>query len=342
MARVTVGPITRLLLFGGGELAVALAEWGAQHGLHLGVITSPRHAAETLPVSGGSLSAVLASKGIATTVVEDLASEEARLAIDGGDMSTTFCLSLGAAWIFEKELVDGLLGGRLFNLHGSRLPQNRGGGGFSWQILTGNRLGFCTLHLVDEGVDTGDVVAFEEFIYPAACRTPADYMKHYRQASIRFLADLLTGVRAEPKEFELASQPEYLSTYWPRLHSPSQAWIDWRWTLLHIERFMCAFDDPYCGAQTTWRGRTVRAKRAFASYQDGTFHPFQAGTVYRTNGRWICVACNEGSIVVEALLDERGTSVLGDVRVGDAFYTPAECIANRTQRVAYTALGLKK
>lgn len=340
MNTLTIGPVSRLLLFGGGELVAGLAEWAAERQFAVGVITSPRHAAATLPARGAPLSAVLATKGIPTAVTEDLTSDQARLVIDSGDIQRTFCLSVGAAWIFRKTFIEARLGGRLFNVHGARLPQNRGGGGFSWQILTGNRFGFCTLHLVDEGVDTGDIVAWEEFLYPGACRTPVDYMEHYVAKNLAFLTNLLSSVRDTAREFDPVSQLEYLSTYWPRLHSPTQAWIDWGWSAQHLERFICAFDDPYSGAQTTWRGSTVRIKKAFANYQDGAFHPFQTGIVYRNNGRWLCVACTGGSLVVEALTDEHGESVLRDVRVGDAFHTPADYLAHRTQRMVYTALGL--
>ncbi len=340
MHKLTVGPFRRLLLFGGGELLVRLAEWGKQYGFDVGVITSPRHAAESSPVSREPMSAILASKGIVTTVVEDITSEEAKGAI--GDTSDTFALSLGAAWIFKKEFIDERLGRLLFNSHGSRLPQNRGGGGFSWQILTGNRFGFCTLHLVDDGVDTGDIVSYEEFIYPSSCRTPADLMRHYRERNFNFLVGLLAVLHTQSKDFSLVSQPEYLATYWPRLNSPEQAWIDWTWPALQMERFICAFDDPYCGAQTMWRGVTVRAKKAFANDQDGAFHPFQAGLVYRNNGKWICVACDGGSIVIESLVDEDNNNILPKVRVGDAFYTPAACLTQRTHRIVYTPHGYVK
>lgn len=340
MSQLTIGPCKRLLLFGGGQLIVDLAEWAHNYGLSVSVITSPRHAIAPLSSSEGSMSDILASKEIQTTVVESITSEEAKRAI--GNCVDTFALSIGSAWIFRKDFVDQYLAGCLFNLHGTRLPQNRGGGGFSWQILTANRFGFCTLHLVDNGVDTGDIVSCEEFIYPSACRVPADYMRVYRERNLQFISGLLVRVSERSVTFDLISQPEYLSTYWPRLNTPDQAWIDWSWPAHQLERFICAFDDPYSGAQTTWRGTTVRVKKVFASDQDGAFHPFQAGLVYRNNGRWLCVASNGGSVVIESLADESNKNILAEMRVGDRFYTPIERLAEKAQRVIYNSLGLIK
>ena len=130
---------------------------------------------------------------------------------------------------------------------------------------------------MDAGTDTGPIVASEEFIFPHSCRMPKDYAHYATERNLRFVGDLLASIRSEPREFALRPQAEYLSTYWPRLHTPTQAWIDWRWSATNIERFICAFDEPYDGAQTTWRGRTVRLKRTFANVEDGIFHPFQRG-----------------------------------------------------------------
>ena len=57
----------------------------------------------------------------------------------------TIGLSFGAAWIFKKQFIN-RFHGKLLNLHGSRLPQNRGGGGFSWRIMRGERLHHQTMN----------------------------------------------------------------------------------------------------------------------------------------------------------------------------------------------------
>ena len=338
MATIALGPIRRLLLLGGGDLLLRLAEQSRTRGLAVDVLTSPRHAEETVS-SGRRMADALADLGIEPRVIAQLDKPETASLI--GDISDTFSLSIGAAWIFRKDTIEGWFGNQLFNLHGARLPQNRGGGGYSWQILMGNRFGFCQVHQVDGGLDSGPILVGEEFIFPHNCRVPADYAAYAVEMNLRFLGELLDTLRRGVCTFALQPQQEYLSTYWPRLHTPSQAWIDWRWTATFLERFVCAFDDPYSGAQTTWQGRTVRLKRAFASFEDGVFHPFQSGLVYRSNGRWLCIACEGGSLVVEDVRDEAGEDLRSRVRPGDTLATPPEKLLARTQRVRFDALGLK-
>ena len=335
---LTLRPIRRLLLLGGGDLLLGLAEQAHGAGLKVDVLTSPRHAEETLS-NGRQLVDSLSGLGIRPAVVAHFDKPENAALI--GDMGATFALSIGAAWIFKPDKIDGWFDAKLFNLHGTRLPQNRGGGGYSWQILTGNRFGFCQLHQVDGGTDTGPIVANEEFIFPHSCRVPKDFANYATERNLSFMGDLLGSIRNAAREFTLLPQAEYLSTYWPRVHTPTQAWIDWRWRAPEIERFICAFDEPYVGAQTTWRGQTVRLKRAFANAEDGSFHPFQAALVYRNNGRWLCIACDGGSIVIESIESESGESLMSSVKVGDAFMTSSEQLLKRTQRLQFDAYGLK-
>ena len=51
----------------------------------------------------------------------------------------------------------------------------------------GSRLGFCQLHIVDTGVDTGDILQTKEFLYPPSCRVPEDYMKVYFEKNKDFV-----------------------------------------------------------------------------------------------------------------------------------------------------------
>lgn len=335
MTKYSLGPFDRVLLIGGGKLLFRLAVWAKASGFQIRVITAPRHAKQLLDEAGSSsLLKALEDANIDTVVVDSIDSSEAREAV--GDLRNTFALSFGAAWIFKKSTIEDVFQGKLFNLHGTRLPQNRGGGGFSWQVMMGNRFGFCVVHKVDEGIDTGDIVSYKEFIYPPSCRTPAEFNVYYQEQNYRFIVSLLESTHAQANDFVCISQPEYLSTYWPRLHTPTHGWIDWSWSASEIERFICAFDDPHPGAQTLWHGKIVKIKKVFANYQDGYFHPAQAGLVYRVNTDWLCVACKDGAIVIEQLIDEDENNLLPTVRTGDAFSTPIECLGKNGERAIYT------
>lgn len=336
--RYTVGPFRKILLLGGGQLLAQLSEWAKANGFGIGVITSPRHAIEE--VGGEALEQALKRLSIEFSISEKL--DASVLGKFLSKPEETFSLSLGAAWIFNAKLIKDVFKDNLFNLHGTRLPQDRGGGGFSWQILTGNRFGFCNIHKMEPALDAGDIILSREFIYPPSCRTPSHYSEIYVQKCLEFVSEFLLDLRSGKKTLDVISQPEYLSSYWPRLSTETNGWIDWRWTPFHIERFICAFDDPYAGAQTEWNGKRIFLKKASINLQDARFHPFQSGIVYRKTGGWICIAADGAGLVVEQVVDEANVSLIDQINVGDRFHTPRHFLDDSRKRVAYSPLGIKE
>ncbi len=51
-----------------------------------------------------------------------------------------------------------------FNFHPGVLPEYRGAGAYSWVILNGERKTGVTLHRMDSGIDTGDIIEIREFL----------------------------------------------------------------------------------------------------------------------------------------------------------------------------------
>ncbi len=331
------GPIEDIVLLGGGEFLRTLCQWAKSEGAPIKVVTSPRHADENL--RGIRLIDFLVKENINHLVVDDISNASVKEFV--GSSENTFFLSLSAAWIFKPSVISDFFNNRLFNLHGTRLPQNRGGGGFSWQVLNGNRFGFCVLHRIDGGVDTGDIICFDEFLYPSTCRKPIDYEKIYREKNLDFVLGFIEKYRCDNFPLNPIRQSEYFSSYWPRLNTDINGWIDWSMEVSELDRFICAFDDPYSGAQTLLNGSTVRLKGAAINRQDGIFHSYQSGLVYRKGMNWLCVCAKDCSIIIEEVYDDDGNDIFDKVRVGDRFVTPIEKIESSKFRPIYTPSGLK-
>ena len=180
---INYGPIEGIVLLGGGALLRKICLWANSSDYPIKVVTAQRHADEV--IDHQTLSEFLDHQRIEQLIVNNIADSSVKEFI--GNPTNLFCLSLGAAWIFNESIISSHFDNKLFNLHGTRLPQNRGGGGFSWQIMMGNRLGFCVLHHVDGGIDSGDIVAFDEFIFPPTARKPIDYMNIQIEKNLNFI-----------------------------------------------------------------------------------------------------------------------------------------------------------
>lgn len=247
-----------------------------------------------------------------------------------------FRLSSGAPWIFNAPFLKAFEPNGIFNIHGTSLPQDRGGTIFSWQIMNRKRLGFAIIHKMHQNPDAGPILRVQEFIYPSSCRVPLDFIKEYEKqqidASVRACLDYSMG-NLDLKN--TSCQPEYLSTYWPRLMSKLNGWIDWSWNGYSLESFILAFDEPYEGAISTWRGKAIRIKNVFFQ-PDMHFSPFQWGIVYRIHrgekDQYIAVAINGGSLYIQSIRDQNGIDLFDLVAVGDRFQTSPQQLNEAAKR----------
>lgn len=326
-----------VILVGGGEILREISKFVLFQKRQVKVLTSPRQLKEK--IEDKTLEEFLIINEIPFINLTSLDSKVIKEFC--GDISSSFILSLGAAWIFDKEVITNVFNNKIVNLHGTRLPQDRGGGGHSWRILMGNRFGFLTLHLIDEGVDTGPIIFQEEFLYPSSCRIPNDYESFYLDRCVKFFKVFLANLFSHPQSFPLIKQSETFATYWPRLNSNINSWIDWSMEPKQLERFICAFDDPYLGAQTMSDGKVVRIKKVSINLSDGIFHPFQRGVVYRKGDNWICVALNGCGLIIEEISDLNGDDIFNQVKVGSRFYTPVDNLEKSlSKKIIYSASGL--
>jgi methionyl-tRNA formyltransferase len=251
----------------------------------------------------------------------------------------TIGISSGSPYIFSKDIIE-RFGHRIINGHSSRLPQQRGGGGYSWMIMQGNRVGYAVWHLVDEGIDNGDILALKEFEYPVSCQYPEDYLNEKSIHEYGVFKSLLQDIKLK-KPLQRNGQSEHMSIYMPRLLTDVHGFIDWKWSGQEIERFAQAFGRPYKGASTFLMGKQVRVRSATSVTFDGTFHPFQYGIIYRLFENGVYVACKNGSLRC-SLFRKDGIKPIEykSNLIGERLYTPAEYLetAMRT-RVEFLPKG---
>ncbi len=263
---------------------------------------------------------------------------ESELSTLSNQSSVDICFCIGAPWILKPKTIEQVFQNKILNLHGTHLPKYRGGTLFSWQILTGQRTGICLLHQLTPEIDAGPIITYKEFIYPAQCRKPINYIEVYEEENIKFLLHFISNWKDFPKGH--SPQPEYLSSYFPRLLAPVHGWINWDWDNVELERFILAFDEPYGGARCMLNGEPVILRDVYAQQTDGYFHPFQYGTIYRNNGEWITVATKNGELLVKQVYNEEGINITSKIKPGDKFYTTSELLSQTNQRVVKTKNGL--
>jgi methionyl-tRNA formyltransferase len=74
-----------------------------------------------------------------------------------------FVISYGYRYIIQDDVLS-FMKGRIINMHISYLPWNRGAYPNLWSFLEDTPKG-VTIHYIDEGIDTGDIIAQRELFF---------------------------------------------------------------------------------------------------------------------------------------------------------------------------------
>lgn len=138
-------------------------------------------------------------------------------------------------------------------IHASLLPRYRGGAPLVWAVINGEQTAGVTLFYLDDGVDTGDVIAEEAFSI-ADEDTIATLLEKATNASIRLVCEQLPALAAGGAA-RITQDDSAATTYAQR--SPEDGLIDWTWPSERIRNFIRAQTRPYPGAFTRIAGKRV-------------------------------------------------------------------------------------
>lgn len=142
------------------------------------------------------------------------------------------------------------------NVHASLLPKYRGAAPIAWAILNGEKTTGVTTMIMDEGMDTGDILLQTEI--PIGKEETAETL-HNRLASLGAQLLLETLERMKVGDVHPIPQDHSKATYAPLLKK-EDGQIDWRKEAEEIDRRVRAFN-PWPGAFTSWEGQLLKIYR---------------------------------------------------------------------------------
>lgn len=120
-------------------------------------------------------------------------------------------LSLFFGYIVSKDFID-LFKTGIVNLHPSYLPYNRGQYPNVWSIVEDTPAG-VTLHKIDEGIDTGNVIAQQE-VHVTWTDTGESLYKKLEHVSVKLFSEYWPRIRrgGEPRVSQSTTTGTYHST----------------------------------------------------------------------------------------------------------------------------------
>lgn len=192
--------------------------------------------------------------------------------------------------ILRSEVLDIPLAG-VINVHPSLLPKYRGASPIAGALLAGEEETGVTIMLMDEGMDTGPILAQTVIEIP-----PEDTAGSLGERLASFGAELLVETLPLWLEGRIDAQPqdEGMATYTKPI-SKEDAVIDWTLPAVKLWHRVRAYN-PRPGTRTWWRGSLLKVLRARPEAEwEGKEKP---GQVVDLQSR-VAVATGDGALFLE-------------------------------------------
>ena len=207
--------------------------------------------------------------------------------------SEDIALSISSPWVFDNKTIS-LWGERFLNVHYSLLPKYRGGGGQTWQTLAGERWRGVTLHQLIPAIDAGPIIARKK-LWQTDSAAPEELASKLEKLAQSLLIKNLPLVMK--RSHRLMEQKRGKHSYWPRLNSKVQGFIDWSWAAGEIVVFCDAFRASGTYALTEIQNNVVEIESAVRG-KKRYFHPFTWGLVFYQSEFGLYVASKGGEVVI--------------------------------------------
>ena len=204
----------------------------------------------------------------------------------------------GCPFLLKKDLLDKPDLG-VINVHTGALPKYRGFHPLPWAIINDEKRIGVTVHMMDEGMDTGDVLLQDCFEIDES-----DNISTVRTRACVLGAKLLARVLGNIKDGNLPGkkQDSSQSSYAPR-RTPRDSQIDWSRTARDIFNLIRASEGSYAAFSYTQDKKKVSIRKSLI--KGGAVTKEQYGEVLDKNDEGYLVGTGDGIIQIEtdAVLD---------------------------------------
>jgi methionyl-tRNA formyltransferase len=221
--------------------------------------------------------------------VSNINSEDALAAIE--EAKPDYVFVAGWSQICGPEFMAACRG-RVIGYHPAPLPRLRGRAVIPWTILNREPITAGTLFWIDQGVDSGPILA-QEFFHVASDETAATLYRKHMEVLGRLTATALEALKS-PNPPRIG-QDERFAT-WAARRTRADGVIDWASSASDIERLVRAVGGPYPPASTNEGEHSIEIKAARVAGEGARFIA-SCGQVVASSRSEFSVKCGDGMIL---------------------------------------------
>ena len=193
------------------------------------------------------------------------------------------------------------------NIHGSLLPKYRGAAPIQWAVLDGEKETGITTILMDEGIDTGDIL-LKKTIKIDADETSGSLFDKLMALGAKTILETLDEL--EKGSLTPTKQGESPTAY-AKMLTKAMGLIDFTKSAKELDCFVRGMN-PWPSAYTLLSGKTLKLWKVRAVEGSG-----KAGSVIGIDKESFTIACGEGAIeVLEVQLEGKKRMSAGDFLKG--------------------------
>jgi len=220
----------------------------------------------------------------------------------------------GYKYIIPKEIFN-IPKFRTINIHPSYLPAYRGQHVINWAIINGKKETGITIHFIDEGIDTGDIIIQKKvpILFEDTAATLHDKLYHEACELLLYVLNCI----ASGKQIQRKKQNDDEASYFkPRV--PEDGRIDWNRSGLEIYNLIRALVKPWPGAYSYIKGKKIIIW--CAKFENNcSCNQYSNGEIIEISDSTLTINVKDGRIIIEdyMILDEDNKELDLTLKIGD-------------------------
>ena len=204
--------------------------------------------------------------------------------------------------IIPKAMID-IPKYKAINYHPSLLPRYRGGSAIHWAIINGETETGVTIHYIDAGIDTGDIILQERVpIYPEDT-VASLYFERLYPMGVKMIAETVRMI-GEGKAPRI-KQDNAQASYQPIIQE-KHVILDFGKSVQNVHNLIRG-SNPHPGATTYLRGKKIKIWNSQIIREN--IKPSRPGEILQLVPQGIIIAAADGGILAEKLQMEGGKKV---------------------------------
>lgn len=207
------------------------------------------------------------------------------------DMKPDFIIVVAFGQILTKEILDIPKYGCI-NLHGSLLPMYRGAAPINWAIINGEKVSGNTTMLMDQGLDTGDML-LKDTVQITKEMTAGELYDILKCRGSELLIDTIEGVVAG----SIIPQRQQGETFYAKMLDKRISMINWDLSASQINNLIRGLN-PWPIAQTMYKDQIMKI---YQSEVINSQSDSKNGTILKVTKNGIEVSCGEGILLIKKI-----------------------------------------